>query len=96
MKILDLALNEGQSILSEYKSKLFLVSYGLPGTDEELAKTPEELLKAAAKIGYPLVIKGCSADIAHKTEKGLIRLDVRNDEEAMTAFDEIVARMNGA
>ena len=96
MKILDLAFNEGRSILSEYESKLFLASYGLPVTDEELAKTPEELLEAAAKIGYPLVIKGCSADIAHKTEKGLIRVDVRNDEEAMTAFDEIVARMNGA
>lgn len=96
MKILDLALNEGRSILSEYESKLLLASYGLPVTAEELAKTPEELLEAAAKIGYPLVIKGCSADIAHKTEKGLIRVDVRNDEEAITAFDEIVESMNGA
>jgi acetyl-CoA synthetase (ADP-forming) len=42
------------------------------------------------------VIKACSADIAHKTEKGLIRVDVRNDEEAKTAFNEIVASMNGA
>jgi acyl-CoA synthetase (NDP forming) len=54
------------------------------------------LIKAAAEIGYPLVIKACSADIAHKTEKGLIRVDVRNDQEALTAFDEIVADMNGA
>ena len=96
MKLIDDALNEGRSQLSEYESKQVLASYGLPVTEEKLAKTPEELIKAAADIGYPLVIKACSADIAHKTEKGLIRVDIRNDEEALTAFEEIVASMNGA
>jgi acetyl-CoA synthetase (ADP-forming) len=96
LKVIDDALKEGRSQLSEYESKQVLASYGLPVTDEKLAKTPEELTNAAANIGYPLVIKACSADIAHKTEKGLIRLDVRNDEEALTAFEEIVASMNGA
>ena len=96
MKLIDDALNEGRFQLSEYESKQVLASYGLPVTDEILANTPEELIKAAAKIGYPLVIKACSADIAHKTEKGLIRVDVRNDEEAIAAFNEIVASMNGA
>ena len=89
MKLIDDALNGGRSQLSEYESKQVLASYGLPVTDEKLAKTPEELIQAAADIGYPLVIKACSADIAHKTEKGLIRVDVRNDEEALAAFDEI-------
>ena len=96
MKLIQDALNEGRSQLSEYESKQVLASYGLPVTDEKLAKTPEELIKAAAGIGYPLVIKACSADIAHKTEKGLIRVDIRNDDEALTAFKEIVANMNGA
>ena len=96
MELINDALNEGRFQLSEYESKQVLASYGLPITEEILANTPEELIKAAAKIGYPLVIKACSADIAHKTEKGLIRVDVRNDEEAKTAFNEIVASMNGA
>jgi acetyl-CoA synthetase (ADP-forming) len=96
VKIMDDALSEGRSRLSEYESKLLLAAYGLPVTAEKLAITAEELIKAAAEIGYPLVIKACSADIAHKTEKGLIRVDVRNDQEALTAFDEIVADMNGA
>jgi acyl-CoA synthetase (NDP forming) len=95
LKIIEDALSQGRFQLSEYESKLVLASYGLPVTAEKLANTPEELLKAAAKIGYPLVIKACSADIAHKTEKGLIRVDVRNEAEALTAFDEIVASMNG-
>jgi len=96
VKLIDAALNEGRFQLSEYESKQVLASYGLPVTAEKLAKTPEELIKATAKIAYPVVIKACSADIAHKTEKGLIRLDVRNDAEAQTAFEEIAGSMDGA
>jgi acetyl-CoA synthetase (ADP-forming) len=96
MKILNQALKEGRSILTEYESKQVLAAYNLPVTREELVSSPEGLLKAAGHIGYPLVIKGCSAEIAHKTEKGLIRVDVRNDKEATTAFREISAAMNGA
>ena len=96
MQIIDNALKEGRSTLTEHESKQVLASYHLPVTREELVSSPEELLEAAGHIGYPLVIKGCSAKIAHKTEKGLIRVDVRNDEEATTAFREISAAMNGA
>lgn len=96
MKIINNALAAGRFQLSEYESKQVLASYGIPVTDEKLANTPEELIEAAAKIGYPLVIKACSAYIAHKTEKGLIRVDIRNDDEAQTAFEEIAAGMNGA
>ncbi len=96
MQIIDKALKEGRSTLTEHESKQVLASYHLPVTREELVSSPEELLEAAGHIGYPLVIKGCSAEIAHKTEKGLIRVDVRNDEEATTAFREISAAMNGA
>ncbi len=96
MQIIDNALKEGRSTLTEHESKQVLASYHLPVTREELVSSPEELLEAAGHIGYPLVIKGCSAKIAHKTEKGLIRVDIRNDEEATTAFREISAAMNGA
>lgn len=95
MKIIADALSEGRCRLSEYESKLVLAAYGLPVTDEKLATSPGELNSAAAEIGYPLVIKACSPDIAHKTEEGLIRLDVRNEDEALTAYTEIVAAMNG-
>ena len=94
MKIIDRAINDGRTRLSEYESKLILASYGLPVTDEILVKSPDELIKAAAKIGYPLVIKACSAEISHKTEKGLVRVDVRNDQEALAAFDDIVTIIN--
>ena len=96
MKLLEDAIREGRTTLSEYESKQVLASYRIPVTIEELVNNAEDLIKAADRIGYPVVMKGCSADIAHKTEKGLIRVDVRNDEEAASAFKEITAAMDGA
>jgi acetyl-CoA synthetase (ADP-forming) len=95
MEIIDNALKEGRTALTEYESKQVLAAYNLPIAREELVNNAEDLLKAAEKIGYPVVIKGCSAEIAHKTEKGLIRVDVRNDEEATTVFREISSAMDG-
>ena len=96
MEIIDRALKEGRTVLTEYESKQVLASYGLPVAPEELVNCTEDLLGAAEKIGYPIVIKGCSANIAHKTEKGLIRVDVRNEEEAEDAFSQISRALNGA
>jgi len=95
MKILNQALKDGRFTLTEYESKQILASYRIPVTREELVNNVDDLLKAAGQIGYPLVIKGCSEEIVHKTEKGLIRLDVRNDEEVTAAFEEITAAMDG-
>jgi acetyl-CoA synthetase (ADP-forming) len=95
MEIIDRALKEGRTTLTEYESKQVLASYDLPVTREVLVHNSGDLLKAAEHIGYPLVIKGSAADIAHKTEAGLIRVDVRNDQEATAAFKEIRQAMNG-
>lgn len=96
MEIIDSVLKEGRTTLTEYESKQVLASYGLPVTREMLVSNSEDLLKAAEQIGYPLVIKGSTAEIAHKTEAGLIRVDVRDDQEAAAAFEEIREAMNGA
>ena len=95
MKLIDQALKDRRTALSEYESKQVLASYGIPVTLEELVINPEDLSQAIHKIGYPLVMKGCAAEIAHKTEKGLIRMDVRNEDEARTAFKDITAAMDG-
>lgn len=96
MHIIENAIKQGRTTLSEYESKQVLAAYRIPVTIEELVDNAEDLIKTVANIGYPVVMKGCSADIAHKTEKGLIRVDVRNDEEASSAFKEITAAMDVA
>jgi len=93
MEIIEKALGEGRKTLSEYESKQVLSAYGIPVTREFLASDLKGLKSAAAQIGYPLVLKGCSSEIAHKTEKGLIRVDIRNEEEATSAFGEIMGHI---
>jgi len=94
-KIIHTALKEGRKTLSEYESKDFLKSYGIPVTREILVHSREETMKAAHAIGYPLVLKGCAPHLAHKTEKGLVRVDIRSDQEAILAFDDLTSRMEG-
>ncbi len=94
MEIIENALREGRSLLSEYESKQLLKLYGIPATKETLVHHREELAAAAQEIGYPLVLKGCAPEISHKTEKGVVRLDIRNYEEAVSAFDQVMAQMD--
>ncbi len=93
MELIQKALAEGRTTLSEHESKQLLAAYGIPVTKEIVVEKREDVAKAAGKIGYPLVMKGSSAEIAHKTEKGLIRVDIRNDAEALEAFDSLTSRM---
>jgi len=79
MNLIEDAIRKRRTTLSEHESKQVLAAYHIPVSNEELVDNLEDLFKAAAKIGYPVAIKGCSADIAHKTEKGLIRIDVRQE-----------------
>ena len=96
MKLVDAALKENRRTLSEYESKQILQDYAIPVTSEILVRNEQDLIRASGKIGFPLVLKACSGEIAHKTEKSLIRVDVRNQEEALKAFEDIMAGMDNA
>jgi len=93
MEIIKQALKDGLTTLSEFDSKKVLTEYKIPVTQEIVAKDVGELKQAAEKIGFPLVLKGSSAEIAHKTEAGLIKIDIRTLEEATAAFEEITGKM---
>jgi acetate---CoA ligase (ADP-forming) subunit beta len=95
IKIINGAVKKGRKTLSEYEAKQVLAAYDIPVTKEILIKDKDHLPKAIEKIGFPLVMKGCSADIAHKTEKGLIHVDIRTATEARKAFREIMTGMEG-
>jgi acyl-CoA synthetase (NDP forming) len=96
MDIIEKALQEGRNTLSEYESKIVLSQYGIPVTREILVDRADDLLSAVNDIGYPVVMKGCAPEITHKTEKDLIRTDIRNDTEALDAFQGIIAGMNSS
>lgn len=93
MEIIQEALKKGQKTLSEYESKRLLSAYGFPVVREKLVNTRAGAVKAAKEIGLPVVLKGCSPQISHKTEKKLIEVDLRTLKEVQRAYDEIVERV---
>jgi acetate---CoA ligase (ADP-forming) len=87
------------SILTEYGSKKILKQYGIPITEEKLARSAEEAIQFANEIGYPIVLKGMSPQILHKTEKGLVFLNVKDNEEVRGKFGilkTIIKQTSGA
>ena len=78
--------------LSEPESKRVVASAGIRVPREEVAVTPDEATAAAARLGYPVVMKAVSTDVAHKSDAGLVILSVRNDAEVREAAATLVDR----
>src|ERR1700682_3301447 len=79
------------TMLNEADSLALLAARGIPVVPHRLCRSRAEAVAAFAAIGGPVVVKGCSADIAHKSELGLVKLGVKTREEA----GEVWAQMEG-
>lgn len=90
MQIIQNALKEGRTTLSEAESKRLLQAYNIPVTREIEVTTIDGFKEAAGVIGFPLVIKGCGAELSHKTERNLVRVGIADRNEAIRAFEEIM------
>lgn len=97
-------LSGSRRTLSERQSKQLLGAFGVATSRELLARSREEALAAAEKIGFPVAMKVDSPDILHKTEADAVRLGVPDPDRLAAAFDEILknarshhpaARING-
>jgi acetyl-CoA synthetase (ADP-forming) len=76
--------------LSEAESKRLLAAHGVPVVDERLVGTADEAVAAAAELGYPVVAKLCGEAIAHKTERGLVRLGLADAAAVHAAATELL------
>jgi len=80
-------------ILTEREAKAALAPYGIPCVEERLAADRDGAIAAAEALGYPVVLKALSPDLPHKTDAGVIRLNLKNAEEVGDAHDAILARI---
>ncbi len=78
--------------LSEHASKQLLSAYRIPFCREELAADPDAAAAAAARIGFPVAAKLCGDGIAHKTERGLVRLALGDEAAVRRAAKELLSR----
>jgi acyl-CoA synthetase (NDP forming) len=79
------------TMLNELESKKLFYQYGIRVNDGIGVKTPAEAADAAEKLGFPVVIKVLSGKIAHKSDLGLVALNIRSADCARGACDRILA-----
>jgi len=87
--ILKQAAENKQNALDEYDAKRLLKSYGIPVPDEVLCHNADEACEAAKKIGFPVVVKACDSTILHKTDSGLVYLNIFDPDSLVTAYNTI-------
>ena len=89
-KIFDKVKKEKRPNLLEEEGQEVLRAYGLPLPKSTLAKNENEAVKAAKKIGYPVVMKIASPQIIHKSDAGGVKVNLTSDAEIKDAFKEII------
>ena len=80
-----------QQTLSEAMSKQLLAPFGFPFTSEAIVDTSVEAGDAADAMGYPVVVKLNGSNIAHKTERGLVRLQLADRNAVEQAALQLLA-----
>lgn len=82
-------LDGARGSLSEHRSKEILAAYGVPTSRDVLCTSAAEAVRAAAEIGYPVVMKPSSPDLAHKSELGLVKVGLTSAGEVRACFSEL-------
>ena len=85
------SLPAGPTTLTEHAAKIFLSHWGITPTREVQAWRLEDAVEAAEAIGFPVALKLESPHVPHKTEAGVVRLNVQTPNELRQAYGEIVA-----
>ena len=93
MKVIQEALRRGARALSEHDSKLLLAEHGIPVTAEKVVSDERAAMTAAAEIGYPVVLKGSGEELSHKSELGLVAVDLRDEVDVGEAFRELTSNI---
>lgn len=93
MRIHRLALTpvSSRTVLSESASKELLGLYGIPFATEHNVHSAKAASDAARALGFPVVVKLCGDNIAHKTERGLVRLRLVDEQSVERAAEELLA-----
>ena len=90
-KLIDASTN---STLTEREAKEVLACYGVPVVGETLVQSQAEAVSAAQALGFPVAMMVESPDLPHKTEVGVIRLNLKTAEDVKGAYDAVMANAN--
>jgi acetate---CoA ligase (ADP-forming) len=82
--------------LTEHQAKAMLGDAGIPVLPEQVCTSAAQAVEAANRMGYPVVAKIVSIDIAHKTEIGGVLINLPDAKSVAQAYDTILQRAGSA
>ncbi len=85
----------GGSLLNEADSLALLALAGVPVVRHRLCKSADEAAATLAELGAPVAVKGCSSDVVHKSELGLVRLGLDDEQTVRAAYRETERTLRG-
>ena len=103
-RIIEHALKDQRNILTEIESKALLSTFHIPVAKTMIARSPDEALLIAQKVGFPVAVKINSPDITHKSDVGGVLLNLKNEQDVRSAYWKLIdnvrhhrpdARMDG-
>ena len=95
-ELISQALAAGRPALDEAAAKQVLAAYGVPVPAGGVVHSAREAVELAASIGGSVALKAAGALIQHKTEAGLVLLDLRTPEEVAAAYATLAERAGEA
>jgi acyl-CoA synthetase (NDP forming) len=86
------AFNNARTVLTADESRRIMELSGIPVNQSDLAKSEDEAVEIANKIGYPLVMKIVSPQIVHKTEVGGVVVNINSEDEVRMTYEKLISR----
>ncbi len=83
--------NNKKTALSDNEAKGLLEKFDIALVPERFVRQATEVVAAARKIGFPVVVKGLGANLLHKTDRGLVHLNLLDAKAVENAVHEIAA-----
>ena len=74
----------------------YLKRYDIPYPDHGVAHTPQEAVKIADRLGYPVVLKSVSRAVIHKSDAGGVAVDLKNPDEVLDGYRGVIDRVQKA
>jgi acetyltransferase len=93
-QILAAARDNGRTNLSAGDVYGLLAAYGIPVADYRIAADAGEAVKAAAEIGFPVVVKADAADIIHKSDMGGVAVNLPDEAAVKSAVENMQATLS--
>jgi len=94
--IVNGALADKRTVLTEPEAKRVLAAYGIPAVPTEIVLDASEAAHAATRIGFPVAVKVLSRNITHKTDVGGVALDLASEAQVLEAVRAMQDKVRSA